>query len=420
VNRIGTGLSGLPSKGSYFYLSYAQSPPLAGTVQDDPDHWVRAFHRDLSDAVRAVASPHSSLGQGVFNQEISLRSGWKADLTAALSSAEVFVPLYSPGYFARSWPGREWACFFRRLITAGVESPIRRFAPVLWTPLPPDLDPPGPWEAMPGAVPEYAENGLRTLLRLRPYRQSYEQSVRRLAAHIVDLAENSPVRPSDAPDIDQVQSEFRPEANGLAFAVTVAAPAATALSAGRDRTGYRAHSVDWRPYPGGQELPLAQHAARIAEQLGLAVIMNSIEKQGGQLTSWPGVVLIDPWFIGNDQGRADFESYIRQLPAWVLPLLILHPHPDARSMQLSDQIRGMLSNMPRGRGEVTSRAIAGVDSLASFAALMPYVAAEAGRQYLRHGPVARSAPRVSRPRLADGLSPSSSRMAGALPDREGE
>jgi FxsC-like protein len=418
VSRIETYRIGPPRKASYFYLSYAQSPPLAGTVQADPDHWVREFHRDLTAAVRAAASPHSKLGPGLFDKEIPLRSDWKADLTEALSSAEVFVPLYSPAYFARSWPGREWACFSQRLVAAGEESPLERFAPVLWTPLPPELDPPGLREGMRDAAPEYAENGLRTLLRLQLYRASYEQVVGRLAAHIVDLAENSPVGPSDAPDIDEVQSEFRPEANELVFAVTVAAPAISGLPAGRDHAGYGERGVDWRPYPSDQELPLAQHAARIAEQLDLAVLTNGIEKQGDELTSWPGVILIDPWFISSDQGRSDFDSYIRQLPSWVLPLLILDPHPDAHSEQLADQVRGMLSGKHQAGGGAAERAINGVDSLAGFAALMPVLATEAERQYLRHGPVVRSTPRVGRPRLADGLSPQPPGTADAPPDRE--
>jgi FxsC-like protein len=420
VRRTETGRNEPSSHGSYFYLSYAQSPPLAGKVRADPDHWVRDFHRDLTSAVQSQASPNSGLGPGLFDQEIPPGADWKASLTAALSTAEVFVPLYSPGYFAMSWPGREWACFQQRLLNAGVENPLRRFAPVLWTPLPWELDPPGLREAMKDADREYADNGLRTLLRLQLYRPSYERVVGQIAGRVVDLAENFPLGPSAAPDIDHVPSEFQTEASGAYFAVTVAAPTISDLPQGRSRRGYGDSRVDWRPYPGDQELPLAQHAAQIAEQMDLAVLTTSIEKQGDEQTTRPGVILIDPWFVAAEAGRDSLESYVRGLPRWVLPLLVLDAEPDSRSIQLADLVRGMLSEKPRARVDVAERAVRGVSSLGDFAAVMPVLAAEAERQYLRHGPVQRSVPRAARPRLADGPSAPPPRPADAPPDHERE
>src|SRR5215472_17024308 len=96
--------------GSYFFHSYANSPPLAGSMPTEPDRWVRRFFEDLTTAVRSVATS-PTLATGFIDQDLPLFSGWKASLTQALSVAEVFVPLLSPGYYTRSWPGREWACF---------------------------------------------------------------------------------------------------------------------------------------------------------------------------------------------------------------------------------------------------------------------------------------------------------------------
>jgi FxsC-like protein len=405
VSRIDTEGSGSGLQSSYFYLSYAQSPPLANTVQADPDPWVREFYGDLTAAVRSHASPKSGLGPGIFDQQIPLGSDWKASLTDALSRAEVFVPLYSPGYFARSWPGREWACFHRRLVDARVKDPLLRYVPVLWTPLPREIDPPGLSEAMADAEPEYAENGLRTLLRLQPYRPSYQRVVEHLAVRIVDLAENFPVRPSAVPDIDSVPSEFKAEAYGAVFVVTVAVPQISNLPSDRDRTGYGKTDIDWKPYRIDQELPLADHAARIAERMDLAVLVTSIEKRGDGLTSRPGVVLIDPWFVAKERGLTALRSFLGKLPVWVLPLLVLGADQDSRSAKLVEQARGVLQHTVGkralgSRGDAVKRAIRGVDSLADFAALMPILVAEAERQYLRHGPVVRSAARVGRPRLA--------------------
>jgi FxsC-like protein len=386
VRRTETGSNEPSSHGSYFYLSYAQSPPLAGKVQADPDHWVRDFHRDLTDAVQSQASPASRLGPGLFDQEIPPGADWKASLTAALSTAEVFVPLYSPGYFAKSWPGREWACFQRRLLNAGLENPLRRFAPVLWTPLPWELDPPGLREAMKDADREYADNGLRTLLRLQLYRPSYERVVGQIAARIVDLAENFPVGPSPAPDIEHVPSEFQTEASGAYFSVAVAAPTLSDLPGDRDRRAYGDSHTDWRPYPGDQELPVAQQAAQIAERMDLTVLVTSVQKQGDEQTTRPGVILIDPWFVATKAGRDRLESYARDLPRWVLPLLVLDPQPDSHSVHLADLVRSMLSGKPGARVDVAGRAVRGVNSLTDLAILMPVLAAEAERQYLRHGP----------------------------------
>jgi len=101
----------------YFYLSYAHSPPLAGSRLDasTPDEWVREFFQDLSQAVNRRASPERGLAAGFIDLHVPSGQEWKETLVRALGEAEVFVPLYSPGYLSRSWPGREWACFAQRI-----------------------------------------------------------------------------------------------------------------------------------------------------------------------------------------------------------------------------------------------------------------------------------------------------------------
>jgi hypothetical protein len=124
----------------------------------------------------------------VRHQEVPFAPGdRKAALERAIGAAEIFVPLYSPGYLARSWPGREWACFEQRM-TARVQDPLHRFAPVLWVPLPPGSDPPGLSRAL-NLVPRaaalaYVQNGLLALMRLAGYRANYalEEAARLVAA----------------------------------------------------------------------------------------------------------------------------------------------------------------------------------------------------------------------------------------------
>jgi FxsC-like protein len=410
VTSIHRGQSDVGQRSSYFFLSYAHSPPLAGTRQADPDQWVRRFFRDLTESVDRLASPRSGLTPGFFDQEIPANADWKASLTRALGATEVFVPLYSPGYFSRSWPGREWACFHQRMILAGLADPLERLVPVLWIPLPGGQDRPGLQQALAVGAADgaYAENGLRALLRLTQYRTSYRLIVDRLAARIVNLAETAPLLPSATPDIDDVQSPFDAGASAALFAVAVAAPTLSDLPFDRDRAGYGLRRTDWRAYPQSQELPLAEYAAQVTEQLDFTVTVADIEKTGAFPGSMPGVVLIDPWFIAGDQGIDALASFVRDMPSWALPLLVLDSTADMRATQLADQARAILGGVAKARTSTAKRAIRGVSSLKEFVSFMPVLVAEAERQYLRHGPIPRPTARMgSRPRLAgDGSSAS--------------
>lgn len=402
--------AGSGQHGSYFFLSYAHSPPLAGSQQADPDQWVRSFFRDLTDSVERHSAPQSGLAPGFFDQNIPPSADWKASLTRALSSAEVFVPLYSPGYFARSWPGREWACFSQRMLQAGAD-PEQRLAPVLWIPLPGDEQRPGLQLAMELGASEgpYAENGLRALLRLSQYRASYRLVVDRLAAKIVHLAETVPVAPSAAPDINDVPSAFTAETSAAVFTVAVAAPALPDLPADRNPAGYGDRSLDWRAYPEDQELSLAEYAAQVTEQLDFAVVIEGIDKTGDSPGSMPGVILIDPWFVADNRRLNALQSVVRGLPSWVLPLLVLGSVGDARAAELAERVRVILGEAAVARTEAARHATKGVSSLKEFVSLMPILVAEAERQYFRYGPVLRSTARPgSRPRLAGDGRPASS------------
>jgi FxsC-like protein len=407
----GPGKRNSGPRGSYFYLSYARSAPLAGTLQSDPDRSVRKFYRDLSEAVQH-GSGTDRLTAGFFDQEIPLSADWKSSLNAALGTAEVFVPLLSPGYYARSLPGREWAAFVDRLHRAGVARPQSRFAPVLWIPLPSGQDRPGLADALAlGSAEEaYAENGLRTLLRLNPYRDSYRRVISLLASKIVSIAARSPIGPSAPMSIDLAHAppEFGAATDAAVFAVAVAAPARKELPGDRDGEGYGDRRIEWRAYPAEQELPLTEYAAQIAEQLDFAVVVADIDQTGGLPDNMPGVILIDPWFADDAERLASLEAFVAGLPSWVLPVVVLGAFADGRSAALADQVRVILGTAAASKTEPGRLARRGVSTLKEFISLMPILVAEAERQYLRHGPVVRSTARPgSRPRLAGGGWPAS-------------
>lgn len=397
--------------GHYFFLSYAHSVRLAGSLPSDSDPWVRGFFDDLVTAVALRASQRSRLTPGFFDQDIPVGSNWKAVRAQALATAEVFVPLYSPSYIARSLPGREWACFFERVSRLGLAEPLRRFAPVLWVPLstatatatPTDRELPGlPAAFEIGAVdPAYAENGLRALLRLTRYRPVYRQIVQRLAARIVEIAEGAPLGPSTIQDIDTARNAFGALSHLPTFTVTVAAPVLASLPAGTDPGCYGDHGTDWRPYHPGQALPLADYAAAIAEQLDFAVKVTGIERSGGLPAAEPGVILIDPWFIADDAGLSLLRSCVRDLPPWVLPLLVRDLADGDRAAPHTPRALALLSELGATGSDAAGWAAGGVGSLTEFVSVLPGLVAEAERRYLRHRSVPRPGARPSsRPRLA--------------------
>jgi FxsC-like protein len=374
----------------YFFLSYAHSDPSAGYLEPDPDQLVREFFMDLSAAIRRYASRQAQFVPGFFDQEIPVGSDWKKSLTRALGSAEVFVPLYSTKYVTKSLPGREWACFRKRMELAGLPDPMLRFVPVLWTPLAETQDPPGLQEglALDPDKPDYAENGLRALLQIKSYHHSYQVVVDALAKRIVELAERFPVGPSLAPDIDKMESAFMPESHLAVFGIETAAS-----------------SIKWRPFP-QQELSLAEYAKQVAERLDFKAEVSGVKAVRDQGQPRPGIILIDPWFIADNQGKLALQSAVEKLPRWVLPLLIVNQPGDARTRELAHQVRDMLGDAKVLPTDSSRRGARGVSSLDEFVSIVRMLVAEADRQYLRYRsgrvPSRPSPPSAKRPRLGSG------------------
>jgi FxsC-like protein len=386
-DRVGLG-------SSYFFLSYAHSPPLAGTNYLDSDQWVHQFFDDLAGRVTRLTTK-SGRTAGYFDQKMSLLPGWKASINRAISGAEVFVPLLSPGYYTRSWPGREWASFEQRLINAGLnQSEVdQRFEPVLWIPMPAEPARPRLEQALAlgSGVSPYVENGLRALLRLAAYRDSYLAIVDRLAARIVQTVEDDQLQPSWAPGLDETVSPFSPPPGTAIFEVIVAAPVSTELPPGLATDGYGAHDLDWRAYPREQELPLAQYAAQIAEQLDFTVHIRGINSVAKPSGDHPAVILIDPWLATNEAGWQALTALTSKLPSWVLPVLVLTGKDQDKYGRLIQQVRTAL-HKPQSQADPAWKAYDGIDSLSEFVKLMPILVTEAERRYRRREPDSPTSP----------------------------
>jgi hypothetical protein len=374
----------------YFFLSYPRLPPLPPVpgvdVADLPDEWVRAFYQDLTAAIAAQTGT-APLRPGFLDLGTLPADDRMAALVEALSSAEAFVPLLSPEYLRRSWPGREWASFEQRAERASAADPLERFVAVLWAPLAAGEQPTGLAAALslaPGAAAlPYAENGLRALLRLTRYRGIYLQIIGEIAARVVALAEGSPLGPSAAPHPEHAGNELGKEAKGPVFAVV--GPV----------TGAAGHWQTW----------LAQYAGLVAEQLGFLVLRPEFEKSGELLRRMPGVVLIAPRDVAGPAARDELRARVSELPSWVLPVII----DDQQGAKESAEVRILIEEAykaVRHRPDAVRRGLQGVGSIREFVHLMPFLVSYAEREYLRHGPLHRSASRPAfRPRLVGGRGP---------------
>lgn len=396
---------------THFFLSYAHTAPLAGPEQEAADSWVEKLFRDLSAAVCRTAALPSDAPVGFFDGKLPAGADWKAETTAQLSSAEVFVPLYSSRYFAMSWPGREWACFATRLSDEPLDRPSPHIVPVLWAPLPsaPDLPEAANPLALAADIPEYAENGLRALNMLRLYRELYDEIVVRIAERITQVARNLRIGPRAVPPLDQMRSAFRRKGADDDFVFAVAAPTAGTVPADRGAGWYGSESTAWRPFGDRQQLSLADHAVALAERLGFSTEARPVGSAADLDVTSPTVVLIDPWIAAPlDRPESRELGDLRRLfqgdrAAWTLPLVVINgadPESDSCHGRLSARIASILGEAGALATETARQGAAGVTSLEEFARMMPTLVAEAERNYLRRSPrfaQDAAADRVTRP-----------------------
>jgi FxsC-like protein len=371
----------------YFFLSYARSDPLAGNPDEDPDEPIERFFSDLTDAVRRHASGGGEGVSGFYDQKIPVGSDWKQFITKALSAAQVFVPLYSVGYLTNSWPGRELACFKKRVEVAGRRNPLHRFVPVLWAPLAGVQYPPELRAALDSGLtePDYADNGLRALLKLRSYHDLYQAVVDRMGAQIAEIAEHDPIEPVEPEkvgDIEKARSAFQADRRLPVFNIEVAVPAVAGARSIRDPLAYGEAPEEWRPFP-GQELPLAEYARQLIKRFDFEVRVAALGAAANPNRRRPGIIVIDPAFIADRTGRAALEAVAGTLPRWVQPLVVVAPD-DEPTRKLAARVIDILPTATALPAEWSGRAARDVKSLDEFVSLVPVLVAEAERQYFRH------------------------------------
>lgn len=189
----------------WFFFSYARL---------DRDPYLKKFYSELADSVRVNAGG-SREEIGFFDTEdIEPGQEWPAALAAALQTARVLVPVYTPSYFTSEYCGREWRVFEERRRSAGGRPPV--ILPVLWV----------PQDKLPSNLPDavldlqysheqlgdmYVREGLRQLMRQSRYLDVRRQIIDGLAERIVEIGRQHPLPALAAPpSIKEVASAFQP------------------------------------------------------------------------------------------------------------------------------------------------------------------------------------------------------------------
>jgi FxsC-like protein len=199
-----------------FFLSYARE-------DNKLDGLVRKFYEDLCKDIagKIAASPDDV---GFFDgEEIEPGAIWDQKLAAALQQSSVFIAIYSPYYFQKKFCGKEWAVFSSRVnsyaksLPQGADFPGLMF-PVLWQKEDYVLP------RIPAALGKvqykydaygkaYAEQGLRTMLRNKKFKQQYDDFISVLADDLIEAAQahKLPALPN-LPPLDQVAESFPAQA----------------------------------------------------------------------------------------------------------------------------------------------------------------------------------------------------------------
>ncbi|GJF28651.1 hypothetical protein KNE206_13510 [Kitasatospora sp. NE20-6] len=188
----------------YFFLSHPGGPG---------DRAVDRLYQDLCEEVLQLTDLPAAVPPGFLDRSPELDSWSRWQITEALATCRVFVPLYSARYFASERCGREWYGFGRRAARAADRSAVQAsgVVPVIWMPVP-AADQPAAARRLRfnhrSLGPEYQAEGLLALARTPRHRAEYEMAVHRLATRIVQVAHETRIPPGRPLSWDSLENAF--------------------------------------------------------------------------------------------------------------------------------------------------------------------------------------------------------------------
>jgi FxsC-like protein len=405
------------STAPYFFLSYAHTPRHDPADTTDPDTWVFDLYTDLCNHIMQLTSLPNGAKPGFMDRELRPGNDWPSGLSRALASCRVFVPLYSRRYFESEQCGKEWFAFSRRVLNQAARGPGRPEAiiPAIWVPV--------AAESLPQAAQSiqfdhsvlgerYVAHGFYGIIKLKRYRDAYEEAVYELARQIVDVAQRSPVQPGQPDDYESLESAFgishRHTPGGRRLRLTVVAPTSDDLPDGRGPYHYGRTARDWNPYRPETVRPIADHACDLVRNLDYRPLVGDLDSRGDELgiagpPTDPEILVLDPWAATQPESNTTLRRFDEQNKPWV-QVVVPWNRTDSESTTAGPQLRKNLDDaLSRKLAEVrvTSKmAVRGVPCLEDFSLVLPLVARTAVRNYLKHAPAYPPVgPAVEKPRL---------------------
>jgi len=380
--------------------------------------WVERLFQDLCGHVMAMTDLPAGAPAGFIDREIRSGEGWSERLGEVLATCRVFVPLFSPRYFASEMCGKEWYAFAQRTIHHRARSNQRAEAivPALWVPVPPSQLP-GPAERLQfnhrDFGDRYVSDGLYGLIKLRLFAEEYERAVYELAKRIVNVADTTRLGTGRPVDYRMAPSAFGPPNSTVAprpMQVTIAAPTRHDLPEGRSADYYGDTPQEWNPYHPAAVRPLAYLTEDLVRSLNYQATIASFDEESGhpggkQPPVRPEILVVDRWALQDEERRrrlAAFDAENRPWVTMVVPWNREDQESRAAEAELTDKLeQTMPVKMHQGRAFCRAAA-RGVPSMEAFGQILPRVVEAAAQQYLRHAavyPPATGGGRTARTRL---------------------
>ncbi|MEU3184784.1 TIR-like protein FxsC [Streptomyces sp. NPDC006923] len=387
---------------------------LSFSGDDNENDLVSDFFEDLcQEIIRITTLSRDHLGYNYAEMRAAMK--WRRELSEALGSCKVFIPLYSPRYFASEFCGKEWWAFSQRLEQYAASTPApepNMIFPVIWegvfhdrVRLPKtaaDI-----WARQRELGERYAKTGLRQLVQLkhhRDYTAQYHEIIYMLGERVAGLINESPLTPdSVSSELDDLYNAFAdPEIGPVAAtvskqaeeksAVTAAVPGPPAFPSGpkhvrlvvasgtsgdlgslrQDTSHYGARQDDWAPYTPDAPEPVLIYAAEVATELRLVPHPEEFDDEVAQLLDKAeannelAVIILDPWTVAMDHRQAALEEYDKRLSinaGMVVPESACDSETTDNADALRLQILHVLGRHARARQPVFKMSL---DTVASF------------------------------------------------------
>ncbi|MFF8963229.1 FxsC protein [Streptomyces globisporus] len=422
---------------------------LSFSGEDNGSGLVRDFFTDLCTEIGNItALAPDGLGYNYLDMRTAMR--WRKELSEALGSCKVFIPLYSPRYFASPFCGKEWWAFSRRqadhiLGTADPEPEM--IFPVLWEgvfdgrrPIPKaaaDI-----WAKQPNLGDRYAERGLRQLVQLKhnkEYGPLYHEIIFALGKRLAELIDDSPLAAdvmSDdfdsfgnafcdpltaqkdtaaagavaTPDTDDGPSRERPASprpvpgprTSLSgpkhVRLVVASGTQEDLSGLReDTTPYGDRQHDWAPYTPDHPDPVLMYAVEVASELRLMPHLEEFDGEVAQLLDKVeadnelAVIILDPWTIelsGRQAALGEYDKRLTMNTGMAVPQNASDTETTANTDALRQQLLNVLGRHAQLREPVFKVSL---KTVAAFQDALRQILVELTRQVMMQAPQARPA-----------------------------